>query len=310
VFLYGMTAASRRATLLVITIVAALAAALLAGCGGGGGGGGGSAGTTFYGIVLDSLNGDQGAGGVTVTMGGKTATTRTVDTANADNPVGSFVLTDVPTGTNAATVTPSGGGAQTILLEQPVHSGANGGVGAPVQLFMNIGQVSGRVLLPNGQPAADAFVTVSATAETFQTNTDGTFLATLVPKGSTQVFAVKGTASAQKDIVVDYGNNGVGDIQLVDDPNPNPPGAPYTLYGAVTVQGVGTPAGTNVILFRNNIQIESTVTGANGFYYFYVPAGQYTVQALRNGFQDTNSGTINLTDPNTPVRTDLTMNSL
>jgi hypothetical protein len=308
VFLYDKAAARRVALLMILA--ALLAVTLLTGCGGGGGGGGGSSSTTFNGIVLDSLNSDQGAGGATVTMGGKTTTTRTVSNANADNPVGSFVLTDVPTGTNAVTITPSGGAAQNLLLDQPVHSGANGSTAAPVQLFINIGQVSGRVLLPNGQPAASAFVTVSSTAETFQTNADGTFLATLVPQGSTQVFAVKGTASAQKNVTVEYGNNGIGDLQLVDDPNPNPPGAPYTLFGTVTVQGVGTPAGTTVILFRNGIQIESTVTNGDGIYAFYVPVGQYTVRALRNGFQDTNSGTINLTDPNAPVKTDLTMNSL
>jgi len=84
---------------------------------------------------------------------------------------------------------------------------------------------------------------------------------------------------------------------------------PFTLFGTITVQDVGTPAGTNVILFRNNIQIETTVTDGTGIYHFYVPAGQYTVRALRNGFVDTDSGTITLTDPSTPVRTDLTMAS-
>jgi hypothetical protein len=289
--------------MIIILFLLCLTAFVSAGCGGGGGGGGGTS-DTVTGTVMDSLNSDTVVQGATVTIGGITATTRTVNNATTTNPVGSFQMNNVPYGSHIATVVlPSGGGTQSIAFAPSVTSGAN----ASISLYVNIGQISGRIFQSNGQPASSAFITISTTGDTFQTNSDGTFLATLIPAGSTTLFAVEGTASFQETVTVNYGNNIIPNITLQDDPNPNPPGAPYTLTGQVTVTDVGTPSGTTVLLDRNGVQIESTLTDSNGMYYFYVPIGTYTVTAVRNGFQTITSGTINLTNASQPITTNLTM---
>ncbi|MDX1935227.1 MAG: carboxypeptidase-like regulatory domain-containing protein [Capsulimonadales bacterium] len=287
----------------LLPVLCAGLALLPTGCGGGGGGGG-SQGNTVRGIVRDSLQSDAEVQDATVTIGGVSTRTRTVDNANAQNPVGSFELRNVPVGTSTATIAlPGGGGNQTFAFQPAVTAGTN----PNLEFIVNIGQISGRVVRANGQPAANAFVTVSATAETFQTNADGTFLATLVPKGNTEIFAVEGTSSHRRTVAVEYGNTAIGDVTLADDPNPNPPGHPYTLFGQVTVTDVGTPAGTIVLLFRNGVQVESTFTDSSGLYYFYVPVGSYTIQAVRNGFQTTTAGPVTLSDASQGLRTDLTM---
>lgn len=291
---------------LALLLIVGLLIPVFAGCGGGGGGGGGNSGNRVRGLVLDSTTGDLPVEGATVTIGGVTVQTRTRDNADANNNVGTFSMSNVPNGSSTAIITPPGGSPQTVAFEPSVAAGEN----PELELYINIGQVRGRILLPNNQPATSAFVTVAATGETRAVNANGTFLISLVPIGETQVFAVQATASASRTVSVNAGLNEVNDIVLVDDPNPNPPGLPFTVSGTVTVTGVGTPGGTQMILFRNGVQVESTLTDPSGFYGFYVPPGRYTVRAIRNGFQETNSAELNLTDPNTPLDVDLTMNSL
>lgn len=291
---------------------------ILSGCGGGGGGGnnnnnnnnnnGGNA--TISGRVFNSTDADSPVEGATVVIGGKTVITRTVDNASADTPTGSFVIEGAPVGTNLATVTPVGGTAQIIRFAPPLASGTN----SPIELFINIGQISGRVLLPNGQPASGAFVTVSSTGDSTTTDSTGAFFLPIIPVGATQISAVLGTASKSQAITVNVGNTNVGDVTLVDDPNPNPPGIPNTIVGTVTIEdvtGATIPASsTTVNLLRNNIQIETTTTDANGGYGFYVPVGSgYSVVAIRSGFQNTQSGTIAITNPSVPVVANLNLPS-
>jgi hypothetical protein len=111
-------------------------------------------------------------------------------------------------------------------------------------------------------------------------------------------------------VTVGNGENNIGDITLVDDPNPNPPGLPNTIVGTITVTGIGNVSGTNVILERNGVQIESTTTNNEGKYGFYVPVGTYTVRAIRNAFQEAVSAPFTLNDPSQPVTTNLTMQPL
>lgn len=282
------------------------ALALLAGCGGGGGGGG-SASNTVRGIVKNSLDGDKGAQGVPVTIGGVTATTRTRDNADLSHPVGFFEMQNVPVGTRAAVIKLSDTNTQTVAFTPVVTSGVN----KDLELFVNIGQISGQILLPDGKTGASgAYVTVTATGDTAQTDSAGFFLLSFIPAGATDVFAVKGTASGTKAATIAYGNNDIGTVTLTDDGNTNPPGSPYTLTGTVTVPGVGTPANTNIILFRDGVQSETALTDAQGKYFFYVPVGSYSIRALRSGYKDTNSPTFTLTDPTAPVTTNLTMETL
>lgn len=308
---------SRRAVLqaVISTGAAAMAVFALVGCGSGGGGGNGGgnngnngnngSSNTVSGRVYNSTDADQPVEGATVVIGGKTTVTRTVDNANSDTPTGSFVLTDVPTGTEFAVVTPVGGAAQTIRFTPPVTSGANAGI----ELFINVGQISGRILLPGGAPASGAFVTIAATGDSTTTDTNGNFFFPIITPGPTQISAVLGTAAKSMDITVGVGNTDVGSITLVDDPNPNPPGIPNTIVGTISLETPGVPApSTNVILFRNGSQIETTTTDGNGNYGFYVPVGNaYSVLATRPGFQNVQSGTLVVSNPSVPLRADLTL---
>ena len=295
--------------------VALLAALFMtSGCGGGGGGGGnngtgnnGGASNTVSGVVRDSAASDTVVEGATVVIGGKTTTTTTTDGANANNQAGSFTLTDVTEGTDTATVTAPNGVAQTVRFTPPVAAGTN----APIELIINIGQISGRVLLANGQPAGGAFVTVASTADSVTADASGNFFIPNVPAGPTQLFLVLGTASKTQTVTVNLGNTDVGDITLIDDTSTTPPGIPNTLVGTITLDdptGVVPAASANVVLFRNGVQLEATIADANGNYGFYVPAGNaYSVRASRAGFQDANSATVAITNPSVPLRVDLSL---
>jgi hypothetical protein len=293
-------------------VVAFLALGLLAGCGGGGGGGGGSVSNTVRGIVKNSLDSDKGAAGVPVTIGGVTATTRTRDNADANHPVGFFEMQNVTVGVRTATIKLSDTVTQTVAFTKPVTSGVN----TDLELFVNIGQVYGQVLLPDNKTGASgAFVTISATGDTVQADSNGFFLLTEIPTSdsapiTTDVLAVKATASGSKSVSVHFGLNDIGTLTLRDDGNVNPPGAPYTLTGTITVPGVGAVANTTVVLFRNGVQTENGVTNAQGKYYFYVPVGTYSIRAIRSGYKDTQSPDFNLTDPSNPVTTNMTLENL
>lgn len=304
------TTISRRGLLRLGLMQSALFALVVGGCGGGGGGskGASSGNGEVTGIVRDSANEDLPLENVTVAIGGVSGQTRTVANANSDtgDVVGSFRLSGVPTGSGSAVVTLADGSQQTIAFLPKVANGAN----SPLELFVNIGQITGRVLLPDGQPATLAQLIITATGETISAESDGTFLLNLVPRGATTVFAVQGTASKTFDVQVGNGETAVGNVQLVDDPNPNPPDGPYTLIGKVTLDNGAAQPGTTVFLFRDGIQRETATTGSDGQYRFYVPVGNYTVRATRAGFADVNSGIIVLSDPNTPIRADLNMTSL
>ncbi len=304
---------SRRAVLqaVISTGAAAMAVFALVGCGGGGGGGNNNnnnnnnGGNTVTGRVYNSTGGDEPVEGATVLIGGKSAVTRTVDNASSDTPTGSFVLTGVPVGEEYATVTPVGGTAQRIRFVPPVTTGTN----SPIEIFINVGQISGRVLLPGGAAASGAFVTVAATGESTTTDTNGYFFFPIVTPGPTQISAVLGTASKTADVTVNVGNTDVGNITLVDDTTTTPPGIPNTIVGTVSLDTPGVPApSTTVVLQRGGIQLETTTTDANGNYGFYVPVGSnYSVFVTRPGFQSYQSGVLVVSNPSVPLRADLTL---
>ncbi len=301
----NMISASARAAFAWCAMLLTLAVVpFLAGCGGGGGGGT-TASNTVTGIVRDSRLADQAVGGATVTIGGVSAVTVNVDQANEANPVGSFIMQNVPVGTTTATVRAPGYDQQTIAFSPAITSGTN----SPLELIINIGQVSGRILGADGQPASGAFVTVLSTGESVTTAADGTFLITNVPTGETQVSAVFGTAIGSKTVNVGDGVTNAGDIQLADDPDLEfPPSGPATIVGTVTLgNGLGTGSNTTVVLLRDGVQIEQTVSDANGVYSFYVPVGTYSVVAIRPAFQNADSGLVTVSNPSVALSVNLTM---
>ncbi len=296
---------------------AATAVALLAGCGGGGGDkGGGTPNTVVTGIVLNALAGDDKLGGATVMMGQVKATTPTVDGASATNNVGTFRMENVPVGTataaitflntrqNATTLLPETFiDTQTIAFFPPVTRGSNG----PFELIVNIGQVSGRVVLPSGTPANGAFVTVAPSGFTATTDPLGNFLVSNIPNGPIQVSAVIGTASGVVNVTVGNGLLSIGDLKLIEDLNAAvPPGFPATVVGKVTTNNGQSGAGATVILLRDGSQIEETAADATGSFAFFVPVGNYSVRVLKDGYVEGDAnGT--LADPNAPLRLDVSV---
>jgi hypothetical protein len=294
------TGGGRPGVLTLLALFTALVTVFAAGCGGGGGGGGTPGGptTTVTGLVRDSANNDLPVGGATVVIGGASANTTTVDQASADRPTGSFTVSNASQGASTATVTVNGQ-SQTVAFSPAVGPGANN-IG---DLFINIGQIRGIVLLPNGQRAANAFVSVAANGDTTTTGNDGSFLLINVPLGPTRLTLVSGLASLSQDINVGNGVTDVGELRLVQDANILPPDVPKTITGRVVLGGPGGgPAGgTLVALFRNGSQIESTFTASDGTYRFYVPVGTYTIEFRRITFQDASFGPVNVTNPATPL---------
>ena len=267
---------------------------LLAGCGGGGGGGGPVGGnTTVTGVVRDSRAADAPVAGARVEIGG-VATTTGQD--------GTFSLRGAQVGASSAVVTAPGGQPQTISFSPPVAPGSNS-----LLLTINIGQIRGRVIDPQGQPVANAVVIVVATGDQVRTAADGTFLVPDIPATVTDVTAVFGTQSATR-AGVDVQDNGVtdiGDLQLQNDPNPTPPGPPATINGIVTAGDGGATTGAIVILYQNGVEVER-YTAQGGAYSFYVPIGTYTVVATLSGYQNAQT-TATVTNPAAPLRVDLTL---
>lgn len=286
------------------------AVALLCGCGGGGGGGGAK--TVATGIVRNSAAGDIEVGGATVVIGGVSDVTATVDNASATRPVGTFRIENPTVGAKTAVVTLPGQAPQTIGFRPAIAAGTN----ADITLYVNIGQVAGRVLGTDGKPVAGAFVVVNTAlgSATATTSADGTFLLENIVEGDAEVTASQGPANVSRTVVVGKGLLDVGDLTLVEDDNPNPPGSADTIVGKVTnATGGAAIPGASVILRRNGVQVETTTTDAEGKFGFLRPVGTYSIQVIAAGFVDGDSGVFSLTSantpPNVPLRVDVALTS-
>lgn len=297
-------------------LCASLAVAVLTGCGGGGKPGPGTPSSTVSGIVRDSAQGDVQVENATVVIGGVSGTTVRRDNVTTGNDVGTFRLVNVPEGVNTAVITflntrviddtttppktETFTDTQTVAFTPPTIRGGNG----PYEFFVNIGQVSGRVLLPDGKPVAGAFVSIAPDGFITETDAAGNFFVENIFPGTIEISGVIGTNSATKSLTIGSGITATGDLTLVSDPNPFPPGFPATILGKVTANNGASGAGATVILSRSGGQIEQVVAGATGDFSFYVPVGDYSVRVLKDGFVDgTASGAV--TNPNTPLRLDV-----
>ncbi|MGC4046626.1 MAG: carboxypeptidase-like regulatory domain-containing protein [Armatimonas sp.] len=280
---------------------------LLSGCGGGGGGGGtNDRFATVIGIVRDSLLEDKGLSGATIEIGGSSGTTTTLDQATADREVGSFQLNNVLVGSNVAKVTLPGGEVQNIAFFPSIGPGTN----ADVEIIVNIGQVTGKVVDSTGAAVRDAsvYLTADGPSDSVTTNADGFFLIQNVLPGTVELTAVNGTQSLVKTgVVVNKGVTDVGTLTLVEDPNPNPQGPPRTIFGKVTL-GPDNTAGSNtvLVLLRNGAQFETQTTNSDGLFQFYVPVGTYTLRTLRDGFV-AQEATVTIVDANKPIEQNFTI---
>ncbi|MBB6049088.1 carboxypeptidase-like regulatory domain-containing protein [Armatimonas rosea] len=272
-------------------------ASLAAGCGGGGGNDNNAA--QVKGIVYDSLQSDLPLEGVTVTIGTASAVTTARAQASSTNLVGSFRITGAVIGASTATITVPGKPAQTVAFQPSLAAGTN----PDLALYINIGQVRGRVLDETGKPVKNAFVVVNTAQGSISgfSNTDGTFLIDLVPDGPAELSAGSGSKIATKNLTVAFGINEAGDLTLQVDPNPNPPAPLKTISGKVT-SALDSSAIPNapVFLLRDSIQLETINTDTAGNYFFIVPAGTYAVQAVPGGYVSETKPAV-LANPNNPL---------
>lgn len=275
----------KRMMLLAVFVLAAL----LAGCGGGGGGGGGTN-TTVTGTVRDSARADAPVpAGVSVTIGSASTTTGTD---------GTFTLRGAPAGATTATIVVNGT-TYTVAFSPSV---APSGITAVGDLFINIGQVSGRLVIKDAagvnQPAANGFVTISweGGSDDVQTGADGRFRIDNIPAGAAELNAVLSTASASQAITVQNGLTDIGDVLLVNDPNPNPPAPPYTIVGTVLLPDGASAVGVTVQMLRGDTLLETTTTDASGAFGFVAVPGVYGLRFVQSGFA-VQAKTATVTDP-------------
>jgi hypothetical protein len=219
---------------------------------------------------LDAARGDAPVVGALVEIGGRTGTT---------DQNGVFTITGVQAGAfPPGSRRPAAPLRKPVSFSPPIAPGAANNVG---ELIINIGSVAGRVLLPNGQPAAGAFVSALSTGLQVNADATGRFVLPNLPAGPTQISAFLGTASATVTVTVgESGETNIGDLILQEDPNPVPPPAPVNIVGTVTLADTGAPAaGASVRIFRAGATTpaEQTVTDAQGRYSTFVPAGVYRV---------------------------------
>jgi Carboxypeptidase regulatory-like domain len=295
--------------LIFVFLLAIACFSMTGGCGSGGnnkgtntGNGSGGVGSV-RGVVYDAAAKDIEVENATVTIGGQSGLTRTADNANG-SPVGSYLLASIPTGTDTAEVQLSGQTAKQRFAFTPpvIKNGVN-----LVNLYINIGQIRGIILRPDGKPAAGAFVTFISNlrSEPTQTDADGKFLFPIVPKGEVRLESQFGPASDVRTVTVGNGLLDVGTIKLVEQSSPNPPGLPYSIKGKVTANSLPI-TNLSVALIRNNIQQEAAQTGSDGTYQFAVPAGTYTLRITSGTFQDAEK-TITLVSTNQPITADFAL---
>ncbi len=272
---------SAKTLMSVIAVISAIS--LLTGCGGGGGGGGGntSGGTTVTGSVLLVETNLPPVTAGTVSMGGVTSTT---------NSTGGFALTNVPVNTTTGTVTVPGEQTLTLTLNLKANTINNLGT-IYVSATGYTASANGRVVTVTGgttTPVAGADVTIGG--QSAVSATDGTFTIANLPVGlgsdpTVPIGNIQATGYVNKPILTQFplvaGANPLGDIPLGAPISSSTPSQPYTIYGFV--KSAGAPASTTVSLSPTVGPLTAHTDPVTGEYFFWVPAGTYTVTELSTG---------------------------
>jgi hypothetical protein len=275
-------------------------------CGGSGGGGGGSStGNTITGAVVYVETGGAPNPQASVQVGSASVLTDSSD--------GSFTL-NVPAGTTTVTVdTKSSAGVWTFTI--PAVSGTEdvGNLWVGPQKVTLTGQV-----LDSSTNAPIAGATVNFGGAVGTTNASGTYSLNPVAYPNTNFAAFWGilgnvtdpnyfanTLSASPNTAVG-GVVTVAPVLMTPLSNTTPPNTPYTIWGRITPLTLG--AGCTAILMQNGTPVRQTTADGTGTYYFWVPAGTYTIHFVNGPHTDATDPTVTVKATNDVERQDVVLN--
>ncbi len=271
-------------------------------CTGCGGGGGSTPTVTITGTIEDVVNGIP-ATQAQIQVGSSTTTTLS---SAAD---GSFTIT-APSGANTLRVDRRDGSSLFVFTFAPITTSTDVG-----QLWIGPSKITatGRALDSTTlAPIAGATVTLGGVQGT--TAHDGTFSVAGVAYSATGLFPnMPGQITATGYIAANFTPSSriilssilsLGDIGLVPSSSSNPPGSPYNIWGRVSP--LSASPGATVTLSISGTPYRSTTVGSDGTYYFWVPAGTYTITVTKTGYTATPiTGT--LTSTSEVVEEDVTL---
>jgi|GEM_PF-945596 len=280
-------------------------AAILLGCGGGGSSGGTTGGqATITGIVLNVETGAATNPQSSVQVGSAHVLSSATD--------GSFSLA-VPAGTTTVTVdTMSAFGVFTFAIPAVTGTQDVGDLwvgpskvtvaGKVIDAATNA-PVSGATVSfagVNGVTAADG--TFSLPGVAYPTSNFASFFGIVGNVRSPNYFA--NTFSTQPNMAVN-GVVTVSDILLTPLSSNTPPPAPYNIWGKITPTAIA--GGTTVTLLQNGTAVRETQADNTGAYYFWVPAGTYTITYV-NGSHTAPTQSVVLTSNSDVVEKDVVLN--
>ena len=282
--------------LLVVLLLA------IAGCGGGGGGGTPAEEFFVDGRVLDVATGGPVNPGASVTIAGNSTTSDIID---------GFFSVDAPAGTTSALVAPvqAGYGAYTFTFSPTSGDVDLGDLWVGPERVTVRGTVRDSI---SNLPIAGATVRFAGRQAT--SNASGVFNLTEVAYASSNLgvfWGILGSASAAGYFSAEFSTSGitaasgvvnVGDVMLQNAGDDDPPGTPYNLWGNVTP--TGDAPGSTVELRKSGTLFRTYTVSGDGRYFFWVPAGTYTVRAVKGSTVGA-SKNVTLSQSNQVLQTDV-----
>jgi len=278
----------------------AILGVLLAGCGGGGG-----PATTFTvtGRVLSVVSDGPVNPSARIQVGGTTATTNAAD--------GSFTI-QVPSGTTSLTVdTLSSFGVFVFTVPSITADSDVGDLWVGPEKVTVTGTVRNST---DSTPIANADVNFGGVVG--KTNASGGFSLSNVAYSTDNIqgfFSVVGSARATGFFASNFsptqpavaGVVTVDDILLTPSTDTTPPPGPYNIWGRINPSSLA--AGTLVTLSQNGNAVRQFTVGSDGKYFFWVPAGTYTI-SFANGSHTAADQSVTLAQQNQVVEKDATLN--
>jgi len=147
------------------------------------------------------------------------------------------------------------------------------------------------------------------------TNAQGNFTLTNVAYATNSAFgSIQGTATnsgyfdqtfSAEGIAPNGGVVNVGDVQLLSNANNDPPPGPFNIWGNVLPKA--NAQGTTVTISQNGTDLKQYTVGSDGRFYFWMPAGTYTLSLVNGTLHG--SASVTLTNSNVLVQKDVTISS-